>query len=90
MRYFTTLEQKLYNDKRIEMKQLASIREQKERSGKTVTNMDLLQALSTVLKDINNLQATGAIDKDTALRLVKRIRTVAMDATVGLEKSHVK
>mmetsp|Transcript_23403 Transcript_23403/g.50544 ORF Transcript_23403/g.50544 Transcript_23403/m.50544 type:complete len:330 (+) Transcript_23403:489-1478(+) len=87
MRYFTELEQKLHREKRSEMKQLAEMREEAAKSsGETSNNIDLLQALSDALVQVRILKDAGTIDQETALRLVKRIRTVTMDAKVGLMK----
>jgi len=86
LRYFTTLEQKMHEDKRSEMEQLAKMREEAESSSKIVHG-DLLKALSSALEQLRKLQAEGVIDEETALRLVKRIQTVATEARVGLAQS---
>jgi len=89
LRYFTVIEQKLAEDKRSEMKQLARMREEEAKSNNAV-NGDLLKALSSALAQIRTLQASGAMDQETALRLVKRIRTVAMEAKVGFVEVSTK
>eukprot|EP00584_Thalassiosira_punctigera_P017367 CAMPEP_0172548244 /NCGR_PEP_ID=MMETSP1067-20121228/17578_1 /TAXON_ID=265564 ORGANISM="Thalassiosira punctigera, Strain Tpunct2005C2" /NCGR_SAMPLE_ID=MMETSP1067 /ASSEMBLY_ACC=CAM_ASM_000444 /LENGTH=588 /DNA_ID=CAMNT_0013335439 /DNA_START=104 /DNA_END=1870 /DNA_ORIENTATION=+ len=88
-KYLTALEQKLHDDKHREMRKLARMREEQanKHSTKVVSDRDLLKALSGALKQISTLKVAGSLNEETALRLVRRIRTVASEAKVGLAKS---
>lgn len=80
--YFIGLEQKRFDNKRREMKQVASMREKEG----TMSDADFTKTLSNALSQIRTLEAAGGLDRETASDLAKRVRMVAMDANVVLAK----